>query len=45
MFKQENISLLTQIESPQRLVESPVNEFVIIVFCYEGAGLVAVKEQ
>ena len=33
--------LLIQIEPRKCIVGSPANEFVIVVFCFEGAGLVA----
>ena len=42
MIKQENTKSLTRFELRSCIVGSTANEFIIIAFCYERAGLVAV---
>ena len=41
-MKQECKKSLTRFEPRSCIVGSTANEFIIIVFCYERAGLVAV---
>ena len=40
MIKQENTKSLTCFESRSWILGSTANEFIIIAFCYERAGLV-----
>ena len=42
IIKQENTKSLTRFEPRSCIVGSTANEFIIIAFCYESAGLVAV---
>ena len=42
IIKQENTKSLTRFEPRSCIVGSTANEFIIIAFCYERAGLVAV---
>ena len=43
IIKQENTKSLTRFEPRSCIVGSTANEFIIIAFCYERAGLVAVS--
>ena len=43
IIKQENTKSLTRFEPRSCIVGSTANEFIIIAFCFERAGLVAVK--
>ena len=42
MIKLENTKSLTRFELRSYIVGSTANEFIIMAFCYERAGLVAV---
>ena len=45
MIKQVNTKSLTRFENRSCIVGSTANELIIIAFCYERAGLVAVSKQ
>ena len=45
IIKLENTKSLTRFEFRSCIVGSTANEFIIIAFCYERAGLVAVDNN
>ena len=45
MIKLDNMKSLTRFQLRSCIVGSTANEFIIIAFCYERAGLVAVHKR